>query len=244
MTIVTSSTIADIRTVGVAPVLASATDLAAWSSLDLPASIGTYQTTNIFTGLFGYDLTAFFAYCVTASTNCDSTVYNSTYFDGWSLGGYLALSTYGNAAQNALVLMACLENEMSCFGLLTSATGTVDEAYTWNFGPSYTLSASVPTIAQSNNYAISAYDTGYGFIPHWWAAPTLYTSTVTSYIQFNNFQRVNDYYKVEVGETDVAWVISSVAADVGASESTAVTFASSAALEITAAIVLAALTTL
>lgn len=97
MTIGSTSTIEDIRTIGVAPVIADATDIAAWTSLTLPTTIATYQTTDFHTGLFGYDLTAFFAYCVTASTNCDSTTINASYFDGWSLGGNIVLTTYAHA---------------------------------------------------------------------------------------------------------------------------------------------------
>ena len=96
MTISTSSSVMDIRTTGVAPVIADATDIAAWSSIDLPTTITSYQTTTFYTGLFGYDLTSFFSYCVT-STSCDDAAYNASYFDGWSIGGNLVLSTWTNA---------------------------------------------------------------------------------------------------------------------------------------------------
>jgi hypothetical protein len=42
MTIGTTSTVMDIRTTGAAPVIADATDLAAWTEVTLPATIATY----------------------------------------------------------------------------------------------------------------------------------------------------------------------------------------------------------
>jgi hypothetical protein len=42
-------------------------------------------------------MTDFFAYCVTASTSCDSDEINANYFDGWSIGGYILISDYENA---------------------------------------------------------------------------------------------------------------------------------------------------
>lgn len=85
---------------------------------------------------------------------------------------------------------------------------------------------------------------GYGFIPGWFSAPTIYDTTITSLVKFNNFQRVNDYYKVEIADTTTVWSVSSVTGDSADNTSTALTYASSAALAVPAAIVLAALTTL
>ncbi len=97
MSITSASTVMSIRTTGVAPVKPTATDLAAWTEVTLPTTTAASQTSGFYTGLFGYDLTSFFAYCVTATTNCDSTAYNATYFDGWSIGGNIVLTTYTSA---------------------------------------------------------------------------------------------------------------------------------------------------
>lgn len=132
MVIATTSTVMNIRTTGAAPVTATAIDIALWSAITLPATITTYQTTKFYTGLFGYDLTAFFAYCVT-STSCDDVAYNASYFDGWSIGGNIALSTWTNAYQVDLLLGMCLESQYACFGVSTSATAStsaVDDG--WN----------------------------------------------------------------------------------------------------------------
>jgi hypothetical protein len=95
MSIDSTSTIIDIRTTGVAPVIATADDVTAWTSIALPGVIADYESA-FKAGLFGYDLSSFFTYCETATTECDSTVYNATYFDGWSIGGYVPVDTYSN----------------------------------------------------------------------------------------------------------------------------------------------------
>ncbi len=97
MTITSSSDIADIRATAAAPVLPSAADITAWTSIALPSAIAVYQTSSFKTGLFGYDMSEFFTYCETATTNCDSTVYNANYFDGWSIGAYVLVTSYTNA---------------------------------------------------------------------------------------------------------------------------------------------------
>jgi hypothetical protein len=74
------------------PVVPSTTDLAAWTDITLPASISTYEDAWS-VGVFSYDLTDFFANCVTASTNCNSTDYNADYFDGWAIGAYAPVNT-------------------------------------------------------------------------------------------------------------------------------------------------------
>lgn len=74
------------------------------------------------TGLICYDMTAFFAYCVTATSYCDSDAYNAEYFDGWSLGAYLALTT-ATAKTSTELFGACLESQTACFGFYTDSTG-------------------------------------------------------------------------------------------------------------------------
>ena len=78
------------------PVTPSETDLAAWTELDFPTNAAAWQETGFNTGLFGYDLTNFFAYCVTADA-CNSTDYNGDYFDGWAIGGNITLSDYADS---------------------------------------------------------------------------------------------------------------------------------------------------
>jgi len=63
-------------------------------------------------------------------------------------------------------------------------------------------------------------------------------------VSFISFQRINDFYKFEIGDTETAWVLSTVTADVGANESTDIVWAASASIAVPAAIVLAALATL
>ena len=58
-----------------------------------------------------------------------------------------------------------------------------------------------------------------------------------------NFQRIHDYYKIEIGDTDVAWTVSSLDTSDG-NVDTDVTFASSAVLAMQAGFVFAALATL
>lgn len=86
MTITTTSTYFEVSLA--APVKPSAADLTAWTTITLGTTTDTDFATGegIFVGLFGFDLTDFFAYCVT-STSCNDTDYNATYFDGWSVGG-------------------------------------------------------------------------------------------------------------------------------------------------------------
>jgi hypothetical protein len=63
-------------------------------------------------------------------------------------------------------------------------------------------------------------------------------------VDFNNFLKIHDYYKVEIGDTDVAWSVSSVTADLGVNVSTDVTFAGSASLAVPVAMIFAAFATL
>ena len=78
------------------PVTPSDTDLAAWTELAFSTNTAAVQETGFYTGLLGYDLTAFFAYCVTADA-CNSDDYNGDYFDGWAIGGNITLTDYTDA---------------------------------------------------------------------------------------------------------------------------------------------------
>jgi len=91
MTIDAGSTVADIYLV--TPVTPTSDDLAAWTALTLPTEAALVQSTGFNTGLFGYDLTNFFAYCETTDI-CNSEDYNSKYFDGWALGGNITIDDY------------------------------------------------------------------------------------------------------------------------------------------------------
>jgi hypothetical protein len=78
-------------------------------------------------------------------------------------------------------------------------------------------------------------------LPSWFAAPSVYDTTDdTAY--FVNFQRINDYYKIEIADTETAIATSSLDATVNLE--TDVTWAGSASLAVPAAIVLAALVAL
>ena len=74
------------------------------------------------------------------------------------------------------------------------------------------------------------------------SAPTIYDTSITTYANFNNFQRINDYYKIEIGDVVTAWAITEE--DLNGNVDTDVTFDSSAALAVPAAIILAAISTL
>jgi hypothetical protein len=52
-------------------------------------------------------------------------------------------------------------------------------------------------------------------------------------MSFVNFQRINDFYKVELADTEVAWTLTSL--DDGDNEENAITWASSATLAVSAA---------
>ena len=79
-------------------------------------------------------MSEFFTYCDTATDNCDYTAYNSSYFDGWSIGSYIALSTYSDAAQIGYLIGMCFEETFSCLGFALDDTvgseGDID--YAWN----------------------------------------------------------------------------------------------------------------
>lgn len=90
---------------------------------------------GLWLGLFGYDLTDFFANCVTAGTDaCNSTDYNADFFDGWSIGGEIVLSATDSASFADIVFGVCLESNLGCFGLLTDGDGSADNSIqsAWN----------------------------------------------------------------------------------------------------------------
>ena len=122
MTIDADSTVADIYLE--TPIAASETDLAAWTELALPTNTALVQTTGFYTGLFGYDMTYFFAYCETADA-CDSDFYNADYFDGWAIGSNITLDAYTDPDQANLYVIVFLEYSLYSFGLFAGATGEV-----------------------------------------------------------------------------------------------------------------------
>lgn len=61
-------------------------------------------------------MTDFFAYCETATTNCDSDVYNANYFDGWSIGATVDIDTYSHLLQSGAYVGICFEDIYACFG--------------------------------------------------------------------------------------------------------------------------------
>jgi hypothetical protein len=101
------------------PIAASETDLDAWTQIELPTNAAAVQETGFYTGLFGYDMTDFFAYCATADA-CDSDYYNSKYFDGWAIGANITLTDYSVVAQSELTLILALEGLRTSFGLATT----------------------------------------------------------------------------------------------------------------------------
>jgi hypothetical protein len=65
---------------------------------------------GLYIGLFGYDLTDFFANCVIAGTDVfNYDAYNAYYFDGWSIGAVLEISSTADSDFDALYLGVCLE---------------------------------------------------------------------------------------------------------------------------------------
>jgi hypothetical protein len=105
-------------------IVPSTTDLAAWTELDLPTGATALQTAGFDIGLFGYDLTDFFAACLTA-TDCNSDFYNADYFDGWSIGSNITIETTFISEE----LVVVLEGYLSSFGFSGSAAGALDAFY-------------------------------------------------------------------------------------------------------------------
>jgi hypothetical protein len=84
--VVAATTLKGFRAVGISPVLPKAADITAWTSLIFPTVTTTYTASTIKTGLFGYDLTDFWANCKTSTTCTALTKYTSAHYDGWSYG--------------------------------------------------------------------------------------------------------------------------------------------------------------
>jgi hypothetical protein len=122
MTTVTIAASSDMNDIFEAnPITPSTTDLAAWTELDLPTGAAALQDPGFDLGLFGYDLTDFFADCVTA-TACDDTFYNADYFDGWSIGSNITIETTFVSEE----LVVVLENYHAAFGFGAIAAGALD----------------------------------------------------------------------------------------------------------------------
>lgn len=67
-------------------------------------------------------------------------------------------------------------------------------------------------------------------MPGWFASPSIYDTSITNEVNFVNFQRINDIYKLEIADTDTAWALSSATGDDDDNTSTDVIYASSATL--------------
>jgi hypothetical protein len=77
-------------------------------------------------------------------------------------------------------------------------------------------------------------------LPGWFASPSIYDTDITNEIVFVNFQRIHDFYKMEIDDIDYALALSSATGDDDDNILTEVIFASSATLVAQAAIVFAA----
>jgi hypothetical protein len=182
-------------------------------------------------------LTDFFAACLTADA-CNSDFYNANYFDGWSIGSNITIET--TFVDEELVVV--LENYHASFGFGAGTAGALTDFYSFHVPAGFEISA---TAGDFDSFV--GFDTtykGYGFESGWFGSPSFYGSTDTDYINFVSFQRVDNLLKVELADTETAWVLSSITADDGANEDTAITWAASASLTVPAAIVLAAIATL
>jgi hypothetical protein len=119
------------------PVTPSTADIEQWTEVLFPTTTAALFVTageGLYLGLFGYDLTDFFANCVTAGTDaCNSDDYNATYFDGWSIGGEIVVSATYSGDFDGIIFGVCLESNLGCFGLDTAASASansIDSA--WN----------------------------------------------------------------------------------------------------------------
>ncbi len=140
--------------------------------------------------------------------------------------------------------MVCLEDQAACFGFgttSTSSTCALSDALNGGYWTNDDWSSTSPDITDINIYVLgtSTAAFGYGFAKGWFAAPSIYDSSITSEVNFVNFQRINDVYKIEIDDTDTAWSLSS--ADSDDYEDTAVTFAGSITFGVSAVVSLAAL---
>ena len=172
------------------------------------------------------------------ATACNSDFYNDTYFDGWSIGSNITIET--TFVDEELVVV--LENYHASFGFGAGTAGALTDFYSLPVPSGFEISATAGDIASFVYFSSDV--KGYGFQSGWFGSPSFYGSTDTDYISFVSFQRIDDLLKVELADTDTAWVLSSVTADDGANEDTDIVWAASASLAAPAAIVLAALATL
>lgn len=81
----------------VTPIEASATDIAAWQTINIGTAMQADWDTNVMVahtkiGLFGHDLTSFWVDCATETSYCDETEYQANY-DGWAMGQYWYLDS-------------------------------------------------------------------------------------------------------------------------------------------------------
>jgi len=130
---------------------------------------------------------------------------------------------------------------LTSFALKTSDAGEVGYTYSETITPYWPFSATFPDATVLNDYGTG---NGYGFINKWFGSPSYYDSSVTSYQNWVNFQRIKDYFKIEIADTDIAWVASGITADLNLNESTDITWASSTSVAASAAIIFATLATL
>lgn len=93
-------------------------------------------------------MTDFFTYCETAD-DCDSDFYNAYYFDGWAIGSTF---TMDEDTTTGLDLVVALEYSRSSFGLMTSASSTVDSFYTMPVPPEYDFSATSPDFSDLEEF--------------------------------------------------------------------------------------------
>jgi hypothetical protein len=88
--------------------------------------------------------------------------------------------------------VVCLEDLAACFGFdTTSTTGTcaLDDAINGGFWTNDAWSASNPDIADLTLDAIDSSTAafGYGFEKGWFAAPSIYDTTILTKVNFVNF---------------------------------------------------------
>jgi len=177
-TIVAASTMDEIF--AAYPITPSTTDLAAWTELDLPTNAAALQTAGFDIGLFGYDLTDFFAACVTA-TACEDTFYNADYFDGWSIGSNITIET--TFVDEELVVV--LENYHASFGFGAGTAGALTDFYSMPVPAGFAITAAVGDSTDFNSFL--DYTRGYGFESGWFGSPSYYGTTDTDYINFVSF---------------------------------------------------------
>ncbi len=145
--VTTTSTIPDIRESTYSPVVASASDITAWTTITLPTNALVVQTSGFYTGLFGYDMSKFFTYCQTATTGCDYTTYNVNYFDGWSIGAYIAVTADSGAYdQESLGVGLCFEDTSACLGFGTDFDGVLNSGWNGLMFNWYDFSSSTPDV--------------------------------------------------------------------------------------------------